>query len=133
MTGASWAGPAVWVVCRAGQVVCRAGRRVACPAGRGEDRGAVIEILASGPLTTVQDLGRPGYAHLGVGESGAADAPSLRLANRLVGNAESAAGLELTFGGLAARFSPAPRSRSPARRAPARSAAGRSSSPGRSR
>jgi biotin-dependent carboxylase-like uncharacterized protein len=64
----------------------------------------VIEILATGPLSTVQDLGRPGYAHLGVGESGAADRASLRLANRLVGNAESAAALEVTFGGLTARF-----------------------------
>jgi biotin-dependent carboxylase-like uncharacterized protein len=64
----------------------------------------VIEVLSAGPLTTVQDLGRPGLAHLGVGRSGAADRPSLRLANRLVGNAEVAAGLEVTFGGLAVRF-----------------------------
>ena len=64
----------------------------------------MIEILATGPLVTVQDQGRPGYAHLGVGESGAADRVSLRLGNRLVGNAESAAGLEVTFGGLAGRF-----------------------------
>jgi biotin-dependent carboxylase-like uncharacterized protein len=66
--------------------------------------GAVIEILRPGPLTTVQDLGRPGYAHLGVGRSGAADRASLALANRLVGNAPTAAGLEITLGGLAARF-----------------------------
>lgn len=64
----------------------------------------MIEILATGPLATVQDLGRPGYAHLGVGESGAADRTSLRLANRLVGNAEPAAGIEVTFGGLRVRF-----------------------------
>jgi biotin-dependent carboxylase-like uncharacterized protein len=64
----------------------------------------VIEIVRPGPLTTVQDLGRPGYAHLGVGRSGAADRDSLRLANRLVGNPESAAGLEITLGGFAARF-----------------------------
>jgi biotin-dependent carboxylase-like uncharacterized protein len=64
----------------------------------------MIEVLRSGPLATVQDLGRPGYAHLGVGRSGAADRPSLRLANRLVGNPESAAGLEITLGGFAARF-----------------------------
>jgi biotin-dependent carboxylase-like uncharacterized protein len=64
----------------------------------------VIEVLRPGPLTTVQDLGRPGYAHLGVGRSGAADRGSLRLANRLVGNLESAAGLEITLGGFAARF-----------------------------
>ena len=62
-----------------------------------------LEILAPGPLATIQDLGRPGLAALGVGASGAADRGSLRLANRLVGNPESAAGLELTFGGLRAR------------------------------
>lgn len=64
----------------------------------------MIEILRTGPLATVQDLGRAGYAHLGVPLSGAADPVSLCLANRLVGNAEDAAGLELTFGGAALRF-----------------------------
>ncbi|MEO3800307.1 biotin-dependent carboxyltransferase family protein [Nonomuraea sp. B1E8] len=64
----------------------------------------MIEVLAPGPYATVQDLGRPGYAHLGVPRSGAADAPSLRLANRLVGNAEGLAGIELTFGGAWLRF-----------------------------
>ncbi|KAB8189418.1 5-oxoprolinase/urea amidolyase family protein [Nonomuraea phyllanthi] len=58
----------------------------------------MIEVLAPGPYATVQDLGRPGLAHLGVPRSGAADAPSLRLANRLVGNPERLAGIELTFG-----------------------------------
>lgn len=62
-----------------------------------------LVILAPGPLTTVQDLGRPGLAALGVGASGAADRGSLRLANRLVGNAEGAAALELTLGGLRVR------------------------------
>ncbi len=64
-----------------------------------------LEVLRSGALATVQDLGRPGLAHLGVGGSGAADRPSLRLANRLVGNPESAACVEATLGGLALRFS----------------------------
>ncbi|SEG16606.1 biotin-dependent carboxylase uncharacterized domain-containing protein [Thermomonospora echinospora] len=64
----------------------------------------MIEVVRSGPLTTVQDLGRPGHAHLGVPCSGAADRRSLCLANRLVGNPEDAACLELTFGGLALRF-----------------------------
>jgi biotin-dependent carboxylase-like uncharacterized protein len=64
----------------------------------------MIEILRPGPLATVQDLGRPGYAHLGVGRSGAADRAGLRLANRLVGNQETAAALEITLGGFAARF-----------------------------
>ncbi|MBP2706605.1 biotin-dependent carboxyltransferase family protein [Microbispora sp. RL4-1S] len=64
----------------------------------------MIEVLAPGPYATIQDLGRPGFAHLGVPRSGAADAPSLRLANRLVGNRDDAAGVELTFGGAALRF-----------------------------
>lgn len=64
----------------------------------------MIEVIRPGPFTTVQDLGRPGLGHLGVGRSGAADRPSLRLANRLVGNSEDAAGLETTFGGLVVRF-----------------------------
>ncbi|MGI8780307.1 MAG: biotin-dependent carboxyltransferase family protein [Solirubrobacteraceae bacterium] len=63
----------------------------------------MIEILAPGPLSVVQDLGRPGLASLGVGPSGAADVASLRLGNRLVGNGEDAAGVEVTFGGLAVR------------------------------
>jgi antagonist of KipI len=45
----------------------------------------------------VQDLGRPGYAHLGISASGAADALSLRAGNLLVGNAEGAAALEMTL------------------------------------
>jgi biotin-dependent carboxylase-like uncharacterized protein len=59
-----------------------------------------MHVTAPGPLTTVQDLGRPGYGHLGVPPSGALDPDALRLANRLVGNPETAAGLETTFGGL---------------------------------
>jgi antagonist of KipI len=50
-------------------------------------------------LTTVQDLGRPGYAHLGISASGAADGLSLRAGNLLVGNAECAAALEMTLAG----------------------------------
>jgi biotin-dependent carboxylase-like uncharacterized protein len=59
-----------------------------------------LTVLSPGSLTTVQDLGRQGHASSGVGVSGAADRASLRLANRLVGNPEDAAGLEVTFGGL---------------------------------
>ncbi len=62
-----------------------------------------LHVLAPGPLATVQDLGRPGHAALGVAASGAADRGALRLANRLVGNAEGAAGLEVTLGGLRLR------------------------------
>jgi len=64
----------------------------------------MIEVLAPGPYATVQDLGRQGHAHLGVPSSGAADAASLRLANRLVGNPEGLAGIELTFGLARLRF-----------------------------
>jgi biotin-dependent carboxylase-like uncharacterized protein len=62
-----------------------------------------LEILETGPLCTVQDLGRPGLGAIGVGVSGAADTPACRLANRLVGNDEGAAVLEVTLGGLRAR------------------------------
>ncbi|WP_462203006.1 5-oxoprolinase subunit C family protein [Frankia sp. CcWB3] len=64
----------------------------------------MIEIVAPGPFATVQDLGRPGLAHLGITRSGAADRRSLLLANRLVGNVATAAAVELTYGGLIARF-----------------------------
>lgn len=63
----------------------------------------VLEVLETGPLATVQDLGRPGLAGLGVGRSGAADVGSLRLANRLLGNDPGAAAIEVTLGGLALR------------------------------
>ncbi len=49
---------------------------------------------------TVQDLGRPGYAHLGVPPAGAADRALLRHANRLVGNDDKAAAIELVLGGF---------------------------------
>ena len=64
----------------------------------------MIEIVAPGPLCTVQDRGRPGLAHLGVGRSGAVDRPAYELANRLVGNPGGEAALELTFGGARVRF-----------------------------
>jgi biotin-dependent carboxylase-like uncharacterized protein len=59
----------------------------------------VFEVLDGGPLTTVQDAGRPGLAHLGVATSGFLDVPAATLANRLVGNPESAALLETTGSG----------------------------------
>ena len=64
--------------------------------------GALV-VEATGPLTLVQDLGRPGLAHLGVPPSGAADRAAHRLANRLVGEDEGSATLEVTLGGLAVR------------------------------
>jgi biotin-dependent carboxylase-like uncharacterized protein len=58
-----------------------------------------LRVLSTGPLALVEDLGRPGLAHLGVGASGAFDRGALRLANRLVGNPDGAAGLEVLLGG----------------------------------
>jgi KipI family sensor histidine kinase inhibitor len=66
--------------------------------------GPAIEVIKPGPLATVQDLGRPGFGHLGVPRSGAADPASLLLANRLVGNPGGAAGVEVTFGRAAFKF-----------------------------
>jgi biotin-dependent carboxylase-like uncharacterized protein len=62
-----------------------------------------LEVMRSGPLALVQDLGRPGLAHLGVTRSGAADRRSHALANRLVANPSDRATIEVTFGGLTAR------------------------------
>ena len=59
-----------------------------------------LKVLTAGPLSTVQDGGRFGGQASGMTESGAMDRGSLRLANRLLGNEENAAALELTlFGG----------------------------------
>jgi biotin-dependent carboxylase-like uncharacterized protein len=63
----------------------------------------MLTVEATGPLATVQDLGRPGLSHLGVSPSGAADRTAHRLANRLVGNPESDATIEVTLGGLSVR------------------------------
>ncbi len=60
---------------------------------------AFLRVITPGFQTTVQDLGRYGYAHLGVSASGAADALSMRLGNLLVGNSENAAALEMTLVG----------------------------------
>ena len=65
------------------------------------DPRLVVEQV--GALALVQDLGRPGHGSLGVPVSGAADRRALRLANRLVGNCEGAAAIEVLLGGLALR------------------------------
>ncbi|WP_363320505.1 5-oxoprolinase/urea amidolyase family protein [Pseudonocardia sp.] len=65
-----------------------------------------LEVVATGALALVQDLGRPGNGAVGVGSSGAADRAALALANRLVANPPGAAGLEVTFGGLVVRAGP---------------------------
>ena len=58
-----------------------------------------IKVISPGLATTVQDLGRPGYFHLGIPISGAMDRYALRCANLLVGNDEGAAALEAVFMG----------------------------------
>lgn len=63
-----------------------------------------IRVLAPGLQTTVQDLGRFGWAHCGVSASGAADPLALRAGNLLVGNAENAAALEMTLAGATLEF-----------------------------
>ncbi|WNZ13091.1 biotin-dependent carboxyltransferase family protein [Streptomyces sp. 11x1] len=62
-----------------------------------------LVVVRAGALTTVQDLGRPGHAHLGVPRSGALDAPAAALVNRLVGNPPDAAVLETTLNGCSVR------------------------------
>ncbi|MET7388484.1 biotin-dependent carboxyltransferase family protein [Streptomyces sp. NPDC005529] len=62
-----------------------------------------LSVVRAGALTTVQDQGRPGHAHLGVPRSGALDAPAAALGNRLVGNATGAAVLETTLNGCSLR------------------------------
>src|SRR5947207_15739883 len=63
-----------------------------------------IKILKPGLATTVQDLGRPGYYHLGIPVSGAMDRFAMRAANLLVGNHVGAAGLECVFMGPELEF-----------------------------
>ncbi|CAL9395221.1 5-oxoprolinase subunit C [Streptomyces sp. enrichment culture] len=62
-----------------------------------------LAVVRAGALTTVQDRGRPGHAHLGVPRSGALDGPAAALANRLAGNPPDAAVLETTLNGCALR------------------------------
>jgi biotin-dependent carboxylase-like uncharacterized protein len=59
-----------------------------------------LKVLRPGPLSLVEDLGRPGLSGIGVGRSGAADREALRLANRALCNPEGAAAVEVTLGGL---------------------------------
>ncbi|WP_347954944.1 carboxyltransferase domain-containing protein [Gordonia aichiensis] len=73
------------------------------PAPEASRTHAGLIVVSTGPLATLQDLGRPGLAHLGVPRSGAADQFALTQANRLVGNAEHAAAVEVTLGGWSAR------------------------------
>ena len=63
-----------------------------------------IEVIQPGALSTVQDLGRPGYESSGVSPGGAVDRQALRMANLLVGNPQGAAALELCVTGPILKF-----------------------------
>ena len=67
------------------------------------EREAALTVLDPGLLTTVQDLGRPGWQAFGVAAGGAADRDAMRIANALVGNPPDAAVMELTLRGGAYR------------------------------
>lgn len=69
----------------------------------------MIDVLRAGVLSSVQDLGRAGYRHLGVAQAGALDTLALDVGNRLVGNTPQAAAIEVTVGPVALRFARATR------------------------
>ena len=63
-----------------------------------------IEVISSGLQTTVQDLGRIGWRHMGVPESGAADKFSMKLANQLLNKEINSPVLECTLTGPILKF-----------------------------
>lgn len=75
------------------------------PVGAATPRGpgGTLEVVATGPLALVEDLGRPGLLDVGVPRAGALDRGAAVRANRLVGNARDAAVVEVTLGGLVVR------------------------------
>ena len=75
-------------------------RRGVSGPGRGGGVMDMFKVLASGPMATIQDLGRFGFQQYGVPVSGGMDRFALRCANLLVGNPEDEAVVELTFTGL---------------------------------
>ena len=64
----------------------------------------MIEVLNGGTRATIQDAGRPGYRHLGIPQSGAADKLCFALSNWMVGNRWDAPVIECALGGLHLRF-----------------------------
>ena len=70
-----------------------------CEAATSMPGKAALHVIEPGMLTTVQDLGRPGWTAVGVARGGAADTLSLRIGNRLVGNDDGDAALEMTLVG----------------------------------
>jgi biotin-dependent carboxylase-like uncharacterized protein len=80
------------------------------PVAPGNDRSRTdssLRIIEPGLLTTIQDLGRPGFMRFGVTPGGALDRTALILGNRLVANDPGAAALEITLIGPRLRFSSA--------------------------
>src|SRR5699024_8469651 len=75
-----------------------AGDAASAPGDATRAAGHGVEVVRAGLQRLIEGLGRPGFNSMGVSGAGAADRTALRRANRLVGNAESAAGLE-SFGG----------------------------------
>ncbi|WP_116139722.1 biotin-dependent carboxyltransferase family protein [Trinickia diaoshuihuensis] len=69
----------------------------------------MIDVLRAGMLSSVQDLGRAGYRHLGIAKAGALDTLALEVGNRLVGNEPQAAAIEATVGPVVLRFTRATR------------------------
>lgn len=94
-------GPAAWEAALAQAAGPASGPDVIELPGEGHP---VARVIGAGPLDTVQDAGRWGYAALGVPESGPLDWPALAEANRAVGNEPGAAAIEITYGGLALEF-----------------------------
>ncbi|MBX9609393.1 MAG: urea carboxylase [Gammaproteobacteria bacterium] len=85
--------------------VLREGRQITATLASHPYAARSVDVLAAGTDTTVQDHpGRLGYWEVGVPPSGPMDALAFRLANRLVGNADGAAGLEITVTGPTLRF-----------------------------
>jgi urea carboxylase len=85
--------------------VFRAGRMTTHTLAGLPYEASTLEVVAPGTQTTVQDYpGRVGYWDVGVPPSGPMDPLSFRLANRLVGNPASAAGLEIAVQGPTLRF-----------------------------
>jgi len=64
----------------------------------------MIEILSSGLMNSVQDLGRPGFLDQGIGRGGAMDSMALRIGNILLGNPDNAAGIEIAIFPFRLRF-----------------------------
>ncbi|MCG8609707.1 MAG: urea carboxylase, partial [Pseudomonadales bacterium] len=85
--------------------VCQSGQLLTRTLGEMTFHSPRIHVLSSGTQTTIQDFpGRTGFWHIGIPPSGPMDSVSFRLANRLLNNASSAAGMEITLNGPTLRF-----------------------------